>query len=217
LKTFTLFVAALLLGTFAQADDTVDPDSADAAAVEASALAAEAAPAAVNAPAVDASETTATVDDDGLFGLGLDLHAGLNLRTDPGVHPIRLDAGIGWGPFDAVLVLDPMFWTDGQVSTDLLLQWRPAGLAAFAGWRTTAVPLLDGPQWQQNLLLGAGADLPRFFDGHLRGQFGFELAAMMLKHGGGLPDESISFESGRHYIDFLNMAFFLRLETGLGL
>ena len=45
-------------------------------------------------------------------------------------------------------------------------------------------------------------------------QFGFEFAVLWVKHGGGLPTQSISFESGRHFVDHFNFAFFLRLEYG---
>lgn len=144
-----------------------------------------------------------------------DLHVGLNLRTDLGVHPLRLDGGVRYGAFDVVLVLDPMVITDGQASTDLLLQLRSdVGIAGIAGWRLTTVGIADGTQFQENLLLGVGMDLPSFFGGALRGQWGLELAMMLIKHGADLPSEVISFESGRHYIDLVNFAMFARFEFG---
>jgi len=144
-----------------------------------------------------------------------DVHVGLNLRTDLGVHPLRLDIGGRIGAFDATLVLDPMVLTDGQMSTDLLLQYRSdLGIDGLVGWRTTTIGALDGPQYQQNLLLGAGLELPRFCDGAIRGQWGLELAMTVVKHGGGLPEEVISFASGRHYIDLVNFAMFARFEFG---
>ena len=147
--------------------------------------------------------------------LSWDIHGGVNLRTDLGVHPLRLDGGVRIGSFDSVLVLDPMFFTDGQASTDLLLQYRSdVGIAGMAGWRTTTLQAIDGLQFQQNLLLGVGLDFPRFFDGAVRGQWGLELATMIVKHGGGLPEEVISFASGRHYIDLVNFAMFARFEFG---
>jgi hypothetical protein len=131
------------------------------------------------------------------------------------VHPIRLDLGAQWSDLDLLLVLDPMFFTDAQLSTDLIAQWRSdLGVALFGGWRLTTIPLLEGAQFQHNLLLGAGAELPRWFGGLLGGQVGLELASVLLKHGGGIPAETISFASGRHYIDLVNLALFLRLELG---
>jgi len=145
----------------------------------------------------------------------LRLHGGLNLRTDVGVHPIRLDAGAQWASLDLLLVLDPMALVDGQMSTDLLAQWRgDRGAALFGGWRLTTIPLLDGSQLQHSLLLGAAAELPRWFDGLLGGQAGIELASAILKHGAGIPSQTISFASGRHYIDQVNFSLFLRLELG---
>jgi hypothetical protein len=140
---------------------------------------------------------------------------GVNLRTDLGVHPLRLDVGGRYGNVDATLVFDPMALTDGQMSTDLLLQYRSdLGIDGLVGWRTTTIGALDGPQFQQNLLLGAGLELPRFGDGAIRGQWGVELAMTVVKHGGGLPQEVISFSSGRHYIDLVNFAMFARIEFG---
>src|SRR4026207_492203 len=47
-----------------------------------------------------------------------DWHAGLNLRTDFGTHPLRLDGGVRFDRFDVILVVDPMIWLDGQNDTD---------------------------------------------------------------------------------------------------
>src|SRR4026209_1562524 len=47
-----------------------------------------------------------------------DWHAGLNLRTDFGTHPLRLDGGVRFGRLDTYLVLDPMFFLDGQADID---------------------------------------------------------------------------------------------------
>ncbi|MFH1810398.1 MAG: hypothetical protein ABIJ09_16775 [Pseudomonadota bacterium] len=145
----------------------------------------------------------------------LRLHGGLNLRTDVGVHPIRLDAGAQWKDLDMLLVVDPMVLLDGQMSSDFIAQWRSdLGVALFGGWRLSTIPLLEGAQFQHNLLLGAGAELPRWFGGLLGGQVGLEMSSVLLKHGGGIPAETISFASGRHYIDLVNLALFLRLELG---
>ena len=150
--------------------------------------------------------------------LGLRLTGGLNIRTDYGVHSTRLDFGVRYQDYELDLVLDRMFWTNGQAHTDLLLQWHnEAGFSGFGGYRLSLIPLLDGPQSQHNLLLGCAADLPQFFGGLLRGQAGFELAMTLVKAGGGLPAEYISFESGRSYIDLVNMALFIRLNTGIDL
>ncbi len=146
----------------------------------------------------------------------LDVHAGLNLRTDLGVHPFRLDGGVRYGAFDAVLVVDPMFWTDGQMSTDLLLNWRSdVNVQAIVGWRVTSLGIVGGTQFQQNLLLGVGMDLPTFFDGTVRGQWGLELAMLIVKSGGDLPAEFLNFSSARRYIDFVNFAMFARFEYAL--
>jgi hypothetical protein len=146
-----------------------------------------------------------------------DWHVGLNVRTDLGTHPIRLDGGVRIPGWDFILVLDPMFWTDGQVDTDALVAWRGDGKwSLIGGWRLSTIGLQGGTQLQEKLVLGAGSDLPPLFGGAVRATWGFELAAMVLKHGGGLPAETIGFKSGRFYIDLLNFGMWVRFEFARG-
>ncbi len=51
-------------------------------------------------------------------------HGGINLRTDLGTHPVRIDGGVRYKQLDFALVLDPMYFLDQQSSTDLLAMWR---------------------------------------------------------------------------------------------
>ena len=146
------------------------------------------------------------------------LELGLNLRTDLGVHPLRINIGWRMPLLDVALTVDPMFWTDGQSSTDLAAFWLlDNGVHPYAGWRVTTIGLRDGTQLQQNLLLGVGMALPEFFDGLLRGQWGLELATTIVKSGGELPTEVISFGSARSYLDLVNFAMFARFDFNIGL
>jgi hypothetical protein len=143
------------------------------------------------------------------------IHGGINLRTDLGTHPLRIDGGIRFRKLDAILVLDPMFFLDKQSSTDVLFEWRgDSGISPVLGWRFNTIGLVDGTQVQENLILGGAADLPSFWEGRVRGQAGLELAMMLVKHGGGGPVETIGFSSGREFVDFVNFALFLRVEIG---
>src|SRR4051812_45288920 len=83
-------------------------------------------------------------------------HAGLNVRGDLGTHPIRAGGGLEFGKVDTMLVLDPMFWTDGQHDLDLFAFWAPCSKAwgLLGGWRTSTIGLLDGTQFQEKLVLG---------------------------------------------------------------
>ena len=141
-------------------------------------------------------------------------HAGLNLRVDPGTHPIRAGIGLERGSTDATLVLDPMFFTDGQHDVDLYAHWKlsSAGWSLLYGWRTTAIALQGGHQLQEKLLVGVGAPLPFFGQLPLRARWSFELAALVVKHGADLPREWISFESGRDFIDLFNFGMFVTFE-----
>ena len=140
-------------------------------------------------------------------------HAGLNVRGDLGTHPIRIQGGIQLAHVDATLVLDPMFWTDDQFDIDALAFWAPCARAwgLFGGWRTSTIGLLDGTQFQEKLVLGVGAPLPRFSE-HIRTRFAFELATVVVKHGGDLPTDWISFASGRDFIDLVNFGMFVTIE-----
>jgi hypothetical protein len=140
-------------------------------------------------------------------------HAGLNVRGDLGTHPIRIGGGVQLGRVDTMLVVDPMFWTDGQVDTDLLAFWAPCSKAwgLLGGWRTSTIGILDGTQFQEKLILGVGAPLPQIGH-HIRTRFHFELATFIVKHGAGLPADWISFATGRDFIDLLNFGMFVSFE-----
>lgn len=140
-------------------------------------------------------------------------HAGLDLRGDTGAHPIRIGGGIQLGRLDTMLVLDPMFWTDDQLDLDALLFWAPCSRAwgLLGGWRTSTIPLLDGTQFQEKLIVGIGAPLPQLGH-HIRTRFHFELATVLVKHGGGLATDWISFASGRDFIDLVNFGVFVTFE-----
>jgi hypothetical protein len=141
-------------------------------------------------------------------------HAGLNLRADLGTHPIRVGGGIQFEYVDTTLVLDPMFWTDGQHDIDALAFWAPCRRAwgLFGGWRTSAIGILGGTQFQEKLLLGIGAPLPQL--GPFRTRWSFELATVIVKHGADLPSDWISFASGRDFIDLVNFGMFVSIEYG---
>ena len=136
-------------------------------------------------------------------------HAGLDLRVDQGAHPIRVGGGVTFGSVDTLLVLDPMVVTDGQHDLDLLASIGER-YSFVAGWRTTTIGLVDGHQFQEKLILGLGAPLPMM--GPVRARWAFELATVVVKHGGGLPSETISFASGRDFIDLINFGMFVTFE-----
>ena len=137
-------------------------------------------------------------------------HGGLNLRADSGAHPIRVVGGYQWCAADVSLVLDPMFWTDGQHDLDALVNLRPDRFGPLLGWRTTFIGIADGHQAQQKLLVGVSAPLPDL--GPLRARWSFELATLIVKHGGDLPSKWIGFASGRDFVDLLNFGMFVTVE-----
>ena len=149
----------------------------------------------------------------GVAHAGPDWHAGLDLRGDLGTHPIRAGGGLQLGHVDTMLVLDPMFWTDHQNDLDAYAFWAPCakGWGLLGGWRTSTIGILGGTQFQEKLVLGVGAPLPRLTT-YLRERFVFELATVVVKHGADLPTAWISFASGRDFIDLVNFGIFLTIE-----
>ena len=137
-----------------------------------------------------------------------DWHAGVNLRTEFGTHPVRIDGGARFGRLDLILVLDPMFWTDGAIDVDLLATWRlsSAGWGALGGWRPSSIGLDEGRQFQHGLVLGFVGPLPRL--GPIRVSWGFEVVSILVKHGGGLPTDTIGTDLG----DDINLGMFVRFD-----
>jgi hypothetical protein len=137
-------------------------------------------------------------------------HVGLNLRPELAVRPVRIGGGLRLGAIDLAAVVDPVFWIDGIADSDLVAAWWfPAGFSIVSGWRPTAVDLGDGYQWQHRLLVGAAAALPELPIG-LRAHAGFEIALLLLKHGGGLPSDGLSFD--RSAADHVSMGAFLQVD-----
>lgn len=145
-----------------------------------------------------------------------ELHGGLNLRADSGAHAVRGIAGIDTGPLDVSLTLDPMVVFDGQFDADLMTTTRlsEGGWGLLVGWRSTGIDIQGGRQLQEKLVLGIGAPLPRLGDLPLRTRWAFEAATVIVKHGGGLPTDTISFEQGRDFVDLVNFGMFVTVEYG---
>ena len=142
-----------------------------------------------------------------------DWHTGVNLRTDFGTHPARIDGGVRLRSWDLVLVVDPMVFLDDQHDLDALAHWHVADRwAVFGGWRATMIGILDGHQWQQKSLHGISAWLPELAGGHIRAVWGLEMAVLWVKHGGGLPTETISFSTARDWLDHVNFGMFVSVD-----
>ncbi len=138
-------------------------------------------------------------------------HAGTNLRSELSTHAFRLDGGVRFGRVDFIGVLDPMVFADGEMDLDVLVSYQitHCGYRAFGGWRAATIALASGRQFQETLLVGAMAPLPQL--GPVQLQFGVELAAVLVKHGGGVPTDVTSFSSSSELGDNLNISMFLRI------
>lgn len=136
-------------------------------------------------------------------------HAGLALRSDLGTRAARLSGGVRLHGWDVTLVLDPLVVLDDVHDLDLLAEPRlGGGWAALAGVRLTSIGLAGGRNWQDKLLVGVSGELPAV--GALRGRFGLELAALIVRHGGGVGTDWI--EPSRSLGDWFQLGLFARLE-----
>lgn len=143
-------------------------------------------------------------------------HAGVNLRPELGVHPLRLDGGVRFGRVDTFVVLDPWWWTDGVSDIDVAGEWRPGDTYSFlGGWRTSTVELDRDAQHQERALFAVGALLPAVLGGGVRPHVGLELSVLVAKHGGGLPTDG--FPLDRTALGHLTAGAFLRLDYGRAL
>ena len=86
----------------------------------------------------------------------------------------------------------------------------PRGWGLFGGWRTSAIGILGRHAVPAEAVVGIGAPLPRL--GPLRARWSFELATVLVKHGGELPRDWISFATGRDFIDLVNFGMFVTIE-----
>ncbi len=210
---FSTFVTAAAIPAFADEPAPAADAPAHQAVVEAPKEVAPAPVIAQEKPSTPPNPTEAPVAVGTSSPWGF--HGGINLRTDLGTHPLRIDGGVRYKQLDFILALDPLYFLDQQSSTDILAEWRGKnGFSPVLGWRFNTIGLVDGSQVQHNLLLGGALDTPKFWDGRVRGQAGLEMAMMLVKHGGGGPVETIGFSEGRRFVDFVNFALFLRIEMG---
>ena len=149
-----------------------------------------------------------------------DWHAGVNLRTDFGAHLLRLGGGVRFGRLSTIVVVDPLVLSDGEHDLDLLAEWLfvPGGWALLAGWRASSIGLYEGRQWQEKAVLGVGAGLPPLGGGRIRGRLGLEVAALIVKHGGGLPTDVITLSTRTKggLEDRVHLGLFVRFEYAAG-
>jgi len=139
-------------------------------------------------------------------------HAGVNVRSDFGTHPLRVTGGVRWGRIDTSIVVDPIVFSDGEHALDLAGEWLSpkADWGLMFGWRATSIAISSGHQWQQKVLVGVSAALPSLFGGQIRGRLGIEMAILMAKHGGGLPSDFFSLQVGVN--ERFHTGLFLRFE-----
>ena len=136
-------------------------------------------------------------------------HAGLDVRTDLGTHPIRVALGVRRGANDGTLVLDPYAFLDGQHDLDALFEhFFGPRVGILAGWRWTAISVNDGLLNQQRSVVGVTGIGPTF--GPVHTSASLELAVLWVKHGAGTMTEWIS--ADRNLLDHVGFGLFVRFD-----
>lgn len=144
------------------------------------------------------------------------VHAGLDVRTDLGTHPVRIPIGFRSAQWDATLVVDPMFLLDGEHDMDVLGEYFfGPRIGVFLGWRWSAIDVAGGVHHQQRSLAGITGLGPTFFGDALRTSASLELATLWVKHGGGVEADWIS--ADRDFNDSFGFGLFVRVEYARGL
>jgi hypothetical protein len=145
----------------------------------------------------------------------LHFHAGLDIRTDLGTHPIRTAFGVRRQNLDGTpvvagtLVLDPYAFLDGQHDLDLLVErFFGPRIGLLAGWRWTAISVNNGILHQQRSLVGITGIGPTF--GPVQTSASLELAILWVKHGAGTMTEWIS--ADRNLLDHFGFGLFARFD-----
>ena len=137
-------------------------------------------------------------------------HAGLDVRTDLGTHPIRLPFGFRRADWDGTVVLDPYVFLDGQHDMDILAEWFVGPrVGLLVGWRWTAISVNDGLLHQERSLVGITGVGPKF--GPVQTSASLELATLWVKHGADTMTEWIS--ADRNLLDHFGFGLFVRFDV----
>lgn len=136
-------------------------------------------------------------------------HAGLELRTDLGTHPVRVPIGLRRASWDATVVLDPYAFLDGEHDLDAVAEWYvDPRIGLLAGWRWTAISVAGGLLHQQRSVIGITGVGPKFGPVHTSATL--ELATLWVKHGAGTMTEWIS--ADRNLIDHFAFGLSVRFD-----
>jgi len=136
-------------------------------------------------------------------------HAGVDVRTDLGTHPIRLPFGVRRANWDGTLVLDPYAFLDGQHDMDILAQWMfGPRVGLLFGWRWTVISVHNDWLHQERSLVGITGMGPKF--GPVQTSASLELAVLWVKHGAGTMTEWIS--ADRNLLDHFGFGLFVRFD-----
>lgn len=120
------------------------------------------------------------------------------LRSHGGAHGLRFGVAVGQRAdrVRGVLIVDPWYFIDEQITTDLLARVPlPATLELNVGLRNQAVSLADGMRLYESLLIGVAAPL-RVRVGAMQFNAGMQLTTLLVSHGAGLPTQWYSLSRG---------------------
>ena len=139
-------------------------------------------------------------------------HLTAELRDHGGVHVARAGGGLRYEHLELDVLLDPLFWLDGQHTSDATLAWRfDNRVAVHAGWRETTIGVDHGARYFESAVLGASVPVA---GQAVQLRAGIELATLVVAHGDAMPAQWLSFDSGRRFIDSYAIDLFVQVRYG---
>ncbi len=142
-------------------------------------------------------------------------HAGIEVRAELALHPLRIAGGIELCKLDVTAVADPLGLIDGQHDLDVVAGYAvgATGWRLGGGLRLTTIAVAGGLHWEERLLAGATAPVAGI-GRRLRATVGLEASALIVKHGGGGVTDWLSLSVGRTAWEAFDLGVYLRFEYG---
>jgi hypothetical protein len=134
------------------------------------------------------------------------------LRSHGGPHALRVGVGIGSaaGCSRAMLLIDPWYFVDKQLTTDALLRLQPHhDIELQLGVRNQIVALSTGLRFYESIVLAASVPL-RLQLGRVALYAGAQATALLVSHGTDLPTQWYSLARGTDNLEAYGFAMFLQ-------
>ena len=134
------------------------------------------------------------------------------LRSHGGPHALRIGLGIGssTGCSRAMLMIDPWYFIDKQMTTDALIRLQPhRDVELQLGARNQLVALSTGLRFYESIVVAASTPL-RLQLGRVALYAGAQATALLVSHGADVPTQWYSVARGTDNLEAYSFAMFLQ-------